>query len=198
MCGRFYVDQNIIEELGPVVRKIDREIKGQKIAGDVFPMNPALVIEEIRSAMGISCKRWGYPSIHGKGLVINARAESVLKKQMFRNGIRCHRIVVPASGFYEWNHNREKNIFMRKDSRILFMAGFYDRFENEDRFVILTTAANESVKKVHDRMPLILEENQLTAWLEEDGMTECFLRQTPVQLERCAEYEQQTLEWGDI
>ena len=49
-------------------------------------------------------------------------------------------------------------IFYRERQPILYMAGLYNRYQNEDRFVILTTLANESMKPVHDRMPLLLEQ----------------------------------------
>ena len=67
-----------------------------------------------------------------------------------------------------------------------------DWFENERRFVIMTTAANESMIKVHDRMPLILEKGQLKDWFDDRKM-EQILHQVPVQLKREAEYEQQSL-----
>ena len=68
---------------------------------------------------------------------------------MFRESVEKRRIVIPASWFYEWNQNKEKNIFYRKDQPTLFMAGFYNVYGNEEYFVILTTQANESVKPVH-------------------------------------------------
>src|SRR5699024_9435651 len=113
----------------------------------------------------------GYPAPGSSGLVINARAETVLEKKLFQNGIRNHRSVVPAAGFYEWNRNREKYSF-RQGNAALYMAGFEDIFENEHRFVILTTAANASMEPVHDRMPLILEENQIKDWICENSKTE--------------------------
>ena len=128
----------------------------------------------------------------GKNLVINARAESVMDKPSFRNGILYHHILIPASGFYEWNRLKEKNTFSRYDAPVLYMAGFCDWFENERRFVIMTTAANESMIKVHDRMPLILEKGQLKDWFDDRKM-EQILHQVPVQLKREAEYEQQSL-----
>ncbi len=72
------------------------------------------------------------------------------------------------------------------------MAGFCDRFENEKLFMILTTTANEFMRKVHDRMPLILEKEQLEDWFDDRKMEE-ILHQVPVQLKREAEYEQQSL-----
>ena len=102
-------------------------------------------------------------------------------------------IVAAAAGFYEWNKQKEKSTFTRKDSPVLYMAGIYTKYEDEDRFVILTTAANESMEPVHDRMPLILEENEILPWLTERSKTEVFLRKTPCRLNRSTEFEQITL-----
>ena len=126
------------------------------------------------------------------GISSFTRKESVMDKPSFRNGILYHRILIPASGFYEWNRLKEKNTFSRYDAPVLYMAGFCDWFENERRFVIMTTAANESMIKVHDRMPLILEKGQLKDWFDDRKM-EQILHQVPVQLKREAEYEQQSL-----
>ena len=100
--------------------------------------------------------------------------------------------MIPASGFYEWNRLREKNTFTRSNASVLYLAGFCDWFDNERRFVILTTAANESMIKVHDRMPLILEKEQLEDWFDNEKM-QVILRQGPVMLKRQAEYEQLSL-----
>jgi hypothetical protein len=73
------------------------------------------------------------------------------------------------------------------------MAGMYNLFNGEDRFVILTTEANESMRPVHDRMPLILREDEITDWLREDDRTQDFLRIVPPQLMREQSYEQMSL-----
>ena len=73
------------------------------------------------------------------------------------------------------------------------MAGFYQRYGEEDCFVILTVAANASVEPVHDRMPLILTKEQVEPWICEEGMTEFFLSQGSPMLEKYQEYEQLTL-----
>ena len=75
---------------------------------------------------------------------------------------------------------------------MLYMAGCCDWLENERRFVILTTTANNSMKKIHDRMPLILEREQITDWFDNNKMP-VLLRQTPTLLNRQTEYEQQSL-----
>ena len=75
----------------------------------------------------------------------------------------------------------------------LFMAGIGRRYEDRERFVILTTAANASMEPVHDRMPLILERQDITEWMFRDEKTESILHRTPCLLERKTEYEQLSL-----
>ena len=70
------------------------------------------------------------------------------------------------------------------------MAGCFCPFDGQDRFVILTTAANPSVSPVHSRMPLILERDELTAWVRDDTAAARLLEKAPVMLTRKTEYEQ--------
>lgn len=94
--------------------------------------------------------------------MINARSESVLEKRIFQESVRHRRCVIPAKGFYEWNVKKEKYQFERLDQEaVLFMAGCFQRFQEEEWFVILTTQANASVSLVHHRMPLVLEKNEI-------------------------------------
>ena len=136
---------------------------------------------------------WGFPRFDGRGLLINARAETAAERRTFRECVLHRRCVIPAKGFWEWNKFKEKFSFERQDSQVMFMAGCYDCFDGQDRFVILTTEANPSVKPVHDRMPLILERNELEAWVTDDSAAEYFLHKPPALLEREAEYEQMSL-----
>lgn len=190
MCGRYYIaGEDAIEK---VVTEVDERVRKAFFCGDIRPMDSAPVIEPSERGLKLNVCKWGYPLSKGKNLVINARVESVMDKPAFYNGIRYHRVIIPASGFYEWNSWKEKNTFTRFDSSVLFMAGFCDYLENERRFVILTTKANDSMKQIHDRMPLILEREQLNDWFDDKKVNE-LLCQTPVLLKREAEYEQQSL-----
>ena len=73
------------------------------------------------------------------------------------------------------------------------MAGCYNRYQGEERFVILTTEANPSVAPVHHRMPLILDPEELENWVLDDKATEYILHKTPVLLRSSTEYEQMRL-----
>ena len=97
--------------------------------------------------LGIRKMRWGFKAPGGKGLVFNARSESVLEKRMFRDSVSHRRAAVPVSWFYEWNQNKEKYTFTREDGQVLFLAGFYSKYEDGDHFVILTTQANQSMAR---------------------------------------------------
>ena len=134
----------------------------------------------------------GFRQFTGSGLIINARAESVIDKPMFRDSILQRRCVIPASWFYEWNRQKEKITFKREDSSVLFMAGVYQKHEEGNRFVILTTDANESMRPVHDRMPVILEEQELKDWIYDFEFMREALRRVPRKLCREQEYEQQS------
>lgn len=123
------------------------------------------------------------------GLLINARAESVLEKRTFRESVLKRRCVIPAKGFFEWNGQKEKYRFEREEP-ILFMAGCFNQFYGESRFVVLTTQANPSVISVHERMPLILEREELEDWVLDDRATEFILHKTPVLLNAKTDYEQ--------
>lgn len=194
MCGRYYIDFSLTDEIEEVVHSNSRRhlLEIQQLVGDILPTNTAPIIEKTEHGLQLSLCKWGFPMQKGKNLVINARTETVLDKPSFSSGIWYHRIVIPVSGFYEWNRLREKNTFTRPDASVVYLAGFCDWFENEQRFVILTTAANESMAGVHDRMPLILEQGQLEDWFDNKKM-QAILRQKPVMLSRKAEFEQLSL-----
>ncbi|HJD33993.1 MAG TPA: SOS response-associated peptidase [Candidatus Mediterraneibacter tabaqchaliae] len=194
------MDWNMAREMNRnIVREAERKLDAGAFYGAaggtaaVFPSQKAAVIMGRERHLEAEQMLWGFPRFDGRGLLINARAETAAERRTFRESILHRRCVIPAKGFWEWNKSKEKFSFERPDAQVMFMAGCYDCFDGQERFVILTTEANPSVKPVHDRMPLILERNELEDWVTDDGATEHFLHKTPVLLEREAEYEQMSL-----
>ena len=192
MCGRYYVDDETAREIEKLVRDLDRKLQIER-TGDVFPAQNATIIKGKEHHLAAEQMRWGFPGFEKGKLLINARAESALERRAFRDSIQYRRCIIPSRGFYEWNKNKEKFTFEREDATVLFMAGCYNRYEDEERFVILTTEANSSVALIHNRMPLILEPEELGDWVLDDQATESLLHKTPVLLEQRAEYEQMRL-----
>lgn len=193
MCGRYYIDDGMEQEIEKLLRRMDEHfctgVTGEKLrTGDYCPSQRAFVVGKRSEYMS-----WGIKSFDGKTNLFNARAESVLTKPAFRESVQNRRIVIPASGFYEWNANKEKNRFLRKDKKPLLFAGCFQQRASGCEFTIITTKANASMRPVHDRMPLILEENELLPWIFDDKATQELLQKTPVSLNRECEYEQISL-----
>ena len=192
MCGRYYVDDETAREIEKLVRDLDRKLQIER-TGDVFPAQNATIIKGQEHHLAAEQMRWGFPGFEKGKLLINARAETALERPTFRESVQDRRCIIPARGFYEWNKSKEKFTFERKETPVLFMAACYNRYEGQERFVILTTDANSSVAPVHNRMPLILEPEELGDWVLDDQATESLLHKTPVLLEQRAEYEQMRL-----
>lgn len=199
MCGRYYIDDDTAREIEKLVRQVDKKMKRDFAAGsplqakDIHPSEVAPVIAAEGQNLRCRWLKWGFPGFDGKQLIFNARSESAREKKIFRESVKQRRVVVPAAWFYEWNKNKEKNIFYRKGQPVLYMAGLYNRYQDEDRFVILTTQANNSMQPVHNRMPLVLEQDEVRKWLFEDLLVGTFLHKIPPLLERRSDFEQMSL-----
>lgn len=192
------------KESVPQKQKLGEDKLPDMPSGDIYPTVSAPVIGAGCGPGGcriVECRmlRWGMPGFAPKEsgkkgqMILNARSETAMEKPAFREGIRNHRIVIPAAGFYEWNREKEKYRFRREDSPVLFMAGCFRHYEDGERFVILTTAANGSMEPVHDRMPLILEPDEIAAWIWDGERTKSLLEKRPCLLERKTDYKQMTL-----
>lgn len=199
MCGRYYVDNVTEREIEKLIRQVDEKMRettaGCKMeitAKDIYPTETAPILTLSGSGLECHWQQWGFPGFRKGQVIFNARCESAMEKPMFREAVLHCRAVIPAAGFYEWDRSKQKHIF-RREGGALFMAGCFRRYEDGDRFVILTTRANASMEPVHERMPLILERDETAAWLLEDNVTAELLRKMPPLLERRAEYEQMCL-----
>ena len=108
---------------------------------------------------------------------INARAETVVSSGMFRGAVARRRCIVPADLFYEWKTEPDgKQPFAvgRQDHRPMALGGLWESWKQPDgtllrTYAIITTAANEDMAGLHDRMPLVLEEGDWEAWLGDDA-----------------------------
>lgn len=169
MCGQFTVD---IEENDSIYRIITeaREAYPHEAVrtGIIRPSNTVAVIAKTEGKTCPVPMSWGLPKWTGKGLIINARSETVVEKPMFKKSFETMRCVIPSTGFYEWTHDEQKikYRFRLPGETLLYMAGIYSVVEGAQRFVVITTAANESIADVHDRMPVVLLPDEAKAWMK--------------------------------
>ena len=155
MCGRYQFTAEQCEEIRRIAQAIHKKYgRGAWTPGDVRPANVAPVILSDGGKLVPRLMKWGYQT--PGTLVINARAETAAAKPMFRESVRSRRCLIPSTGFYEWDANKRKYLFTLPGQDVLYMAGLYDRRDNEDCYCVLTTAPNPSMQPIHDRMPLIL------------------------------------------
>ena len=134
--------------------------------------------------------RWGLipswakdPSIGNR--MINARSETAAEKPAFKKAFAKRRGLVPADGYYEWyaggqpalagsksKQPKQPFYITPKDRSVLAMAGLYEFWkESEDAdwlitFTILTTSATDDLGHLHDRMPLLVQPDDVDAWLD--------------------------------
>ncbi len=183
MCGRFQLEFSI-EEMDRYYNLIGvlDDNKGQsslsklstadleEVKGVRYPSNPSLIIKE--DSLGIL--PWGFP--YNNKLIINARGETLFEKRMYSTAALTQRCLIPASCFFEWKDKVKYNISPQK-GRLFSMAGIYKSFLNKDgsleeRYVIITTSANEEMSKIHHRMPVIVPENKEKTYLNSKASQE--------------------------
>ena len=178
MCGRF--------SLGLVYGFSTRfgvpEVPELKPRYNIAPFQhvPIIVGGEAKS---VKWMRWGLVPHWAKGeefglKLINVRSESAMEKPMFKPLLNRQRCLVPATGFYEWQNqgNRKRPYLIRvKEQEYFAMAGIYDTWSKEGKelvtFSILTTAANEAISSIHDRMPVILRQEREGEWASKEVLS---------------------------
>ena len=200
MCGRYLFSTQEYKEFRQIVRDAQRRSSGQHnelnfpMAGDIAPTAEAPVLIASGDKVVAEFQRWGIPGWRG-GLMINARAETVCVKPMFRRSMAAQRCVIPASGYYEWDAGKHK-YFFQLPGKPIYLAGIYDNIEGINCFVILTTSPDETVKDIHDRMPLILNHDQVRPWLTDAQSALSLLTIVPPALQRSGEDGQ--LSFGNL
>lgn len=178
MCGRYTSDGTNVPTLA---ERFDAQQTLEDYAPNhnIKPTQDAPTVVEREGRRELSLMQWGLIPFWAKDLKIgykmfNARAETVAEKPAFKSSFRRKRCLVPATGFYEWKQEGSGKVpylFTVGDHELFGFAGLYDawRTPNGDllyTYTIITTAANELVASVHDRMPVILPRDQEQQWID--------------------------------
>ena len=168
MCGRylFYADPELAE-----IRRIIEQIeaKGKSFAsGENHPSQMAPAVFYDAGHWDADAFQWGFPQYQRSGVLINARSETVLEKPTFRDSFLHRRCVLPAAGFYEWDSQKHRYLFTQAQTPLLYLAGIYRPLAGANRFVILTTAANDAMRPIHDRMPVTIAHERIMDWCRDE------------------------------
>ena len=174
MCGRFF----LVEDGQSL--KLHFNAEGEISFSpryNIAPSQDAPVIRHGESGREITLMHWGLIPHWSKESklkysTINARAETVDQKPVYRTPFKRSRCLVPASGFYEWKkaEGGKQPYLIKSKTGLMAFAGLWDHWQGEggaiDSFSIIVTDANRKVMPIHDRMPVILDENDYSAWLD--------------------------------
>ncbi|MDF5710255.1 MAG: SOS response-associated peptidase [Nostoc sp. S4] len=189
MCGRFTLNQSA-EALAKVfdVQQFPDVPTGYNIAPTQIVatvlQNPESKKREFQQLHWGLIPSWAKdPGIGAK--LINARAETVAEKPAFRSAFKHRRCIVVADGFYEWQRQQGKKqpfYFRLQDGQPFGFAGLWERWHSPAKeeiisCTILTTAANELLQPIHERMPVILEPQDYELWLDSQQQTPQTLQQ---------------------
>ena len=199
MCGRyelFYNDENY--EMNKIIELAEKNTPSVSFEPkEVFPSANVPIIASTENKIKHEFFVWGFPGFHKKELIINARSETAAQKPTFKQAMLHRRCVVPSTGFYEWSHDSQKKKykFNLPEQENLYMAGIWNEYEGEKHFVILTTAANQSMAPIHNRMPLILPKELIRSWINDTELALSLLAKIPPELrvENADPFEQLTL-----
>jgi putative SOS response-associated peptidase YedK len=160
---------------------------------NIAPTQPvACVRQNDKAERTLSDLRWGLVPFWAKDLkigarMINARGETVATKPSFRTAFKKRRCLIPVDGFYEWKRlgpkQKQPYLIEMKSRHPFALAGLWEEWSPQDdpqatsveSCSIITTAANELMSSLHDRMPVIVDESDFDKWLDP--------RSKPVELE---------------
>jgi len=188
MCGRFSLTATPeeVQELFGL-----EEIEDFPPRYNIAPTQPILIIAgdrrreegDNRTDRRALLARWGFLPGWVKDpadfpLLINARSETAAEKASFRAAMRHRRVLIAASGFYEWHRppkgSKEKSTpywITPKDGGIVAFGGLMETYMSADgaeidTAAVLTTAANQMIARVHDRMPVVIRPEDFSRWLD--------------------------------
>lgn len=181
MCGRYVVED--FQEISETLRQIPFQIDiPPNPTWNAAPSQQLPVIVEDDGAWHLRLMQWGLipkwtkPGEKPKVAPINARAETLSEKPMFRSLIKRQRCLVPANGFYEWKRTggpKQPYFIFLKDEPIMLMAGLYDNAKEVSgdplqSYTIITGGPNVLMQEIHDRMPMIIHPDDAEFWMDRE------------------------------
>ena len=177
MCGRF---AQVIKY--DQLQKLEKELRLTQLSDQVIqnfnvaPTQTVMAIVSQDAGRYPGFFRWGLVPSWSRELpkfaLINVRAETITEKPSFRGGLQRRRCLVPANGFYEWRKSDKQPFFIRAALEdLIYMAAIYDVWNGPDgsyipSLGIITTAASEKTRSIHDRVPVMLFGDNRLTWLD--------------------------------
>lgn len=180
MCGRF-TNAAKKEQIRKEFKALVNSSTPDNPRFNIAPSQMIDVVFEPEGERSLSQLKWGLVPNWAKDAeignrMINARAETITEKPSFREAFKSRRCIIPASGFYEWQQKaagaKQPYYFYLKEKEVFGFAGLWESWVDKktgellETCTIITTKANDVLKPVHDRMPVILKAENYDEWLD--------------------------------
>lgn len=171
MCGRFTLYSSL--------RELKKAFALDTVIGEMKPAYNIAPGEEIfaiirRDGNRMGKLHWGLiPSwvkeLPGASRLINARIETLAEKPSFQRAFQRRRCVIPADGFYEWK-GKQPWYCVPVSGKLFGFAGLWETWKGKNGTLyhscaIITAEADEVLREIHDRMPVILKPEAIREWL---------------------------------
>lgn len=177
MCGRYFL-HSTADKLSALFGEMPMPMLQPRY--NIAPSQPVPVVRQNPAGQReMVLVRWGLIPSWSKGpdsrfSMINARVETVAQKPAYRSAFRYKRCLIPVDGFYEWRAAgaaKQPYVLRPRDGRPLALAGLWEHWQDADgneleSCTILAREANEQVKAVHERMPVIMSPDSFDLWLD--------------------------------
>ena len=185
MCGRYsFTRVSGDDKLNAVNKYMEKNYPGAYKTGEIFPGDIVPAVIDLKGKIVAVPAGFGFPGYQDNKLIINARSETAAEKKTFADCLRGQRVILPASGFYEWSHHdkdKAKYLFTVDSMQTIYLCGIYKLIDGAYRFVILTRPANESMIEIHDRMLVIVGEKEVRPYLtDRDAAAEIIATASPM------------------
>lgn len=178
MCGRFTLRRPAKVNIAGLANP---ELFESAPRYNIAPSQDILGVTEIAEKRIVSLFRWGLIPSWSTSTAgfINARAETIERNGSFKEAFEKRRCLIPADGFYEWKKFgkfKQPYFFQRKDEAPFAFAGIWDRWRKGKQLItscaIITTTPNTLLESIHDRMPVILHDEDQDSWLRSNARLE--------------------------
>ena len=177
MCGRFasYKHHGKLNKIFDLKNKIENKLNSY----NVTPGQNINIILNYNYYNYILESNWGYSFVNKttnqNQTVINSRIETINDKLLFKESFTKRKCIIPINGYYEWKNNGNQKIpyfIQLGDGELIYLAGIWRKELKDDKkvrvFSIITRHADSKIKHIHNRMPIILNSNEASEYMDKE------------------------------
>ena len=167
MCGRYLFNDNNSKAIEKIIEKVKKSYEQTELDlvvwDEIYPSAYSVVLICNKKGLKPVLMNWGYPKENSKVLLFNARIENV-KKNTYKDDYANNRCVVACTGFYEWDKDKKRHFIKNPNEDIIYLAAIFRNIKGKFYYNILTKKATKQLMVIHDRMPIVMNEEDAISY----------------------------------